>query len=231
MGFASVPNIGSSYSSRKGAFFSSALLLQSRTMLEKKDFVATGDLVHIEGDIIVVEIAQHPYFHLGDAIKFTIYSPVGVLAFHSTVVAKNENTVMLINPPEIQRKFEDKRMNPRISVEMEGMVHSINGKEADVEGRRSISCQIRNLSLGGLGFLSAKLDGLDVNASVGMEMDLSFPLVFRAEVVRMKPTPLGLYCGAKFIDISNQDLNSLRAFILKAQVTAISARKKVEQAQ
>lgn len=205
------------------------ILLQSRIMVEKKDFVSTGILTYAEGDIIEIEISEYKAFELGDKVKLTVYSPGGVYVFESTVVAKDHGALMVINPPSNQSRFAEKREHPRVKVNQSGVIVSIKetrGVERLLQNK--VELTVHNLSISGLGFTVLENIGLDTNSTVNVALDLGFTLQCAAEIIRSETTPEGYYYGARYVDLTPDKANSLRAFILKMQVESHYTLKKEE---
>lgn len=207
----------------------SGILLQSRTVVEKKDFVSTGILSYAEGDIIEIEMSEFKAFHLGDQVKLTVYSPGGIYVFESTVVAKDHGALMVINPPHNQSRFAEKREHPRVKVNQSGVIVSI--KEAEEIERllqNKVELTVQNLSISGLGFTVLENMGLDKNSKVSLVLDLGFMLQCTTEIIRTETTAEGYYYGARYVDLTPEKANSLRAFILKMQVESHYTLKKEE---
>lgn len=196
------------------------ILLNSRTMVEKKDFVSTGILTYAEGDIIEIEMSEYKAFVLGDKVNLTVYSPGGVYVFESTVVAKDHGALMVINPPNNQSRFAEKREHPRMKVSQSGVIVSI--KEAEGVERllqNKVELTVQNLSISGLGF--TVLENMDLypnSTTVNVALDLGFTLQCTTEIIRTETTAEGYYYGARYVDLTPDKANSLRAFILKMQV-------------
>jgi len=202
-------------------------LLESRAMLEKKDFVSTGMLTYAEGDLFEIEISEWQLFHLGDNVKVTIYSPFGILTFESTVIARDSGGVMIINPPDIQRRFLDRRQHPRIDVSQAGTIQAIYQEPFRSKPLESpITLTVKDISLGGIGFLlqSGEREFLQTS-HLGIELDLGFTMVSKAEIMRKSPSEEGVFYGAKFIEVPPDKMTSFRAFILRVQVEHYATQK------
>jgi c-di-GMP-binding flagellar brake protein YcgR len=205
-------------------------LLEAKTMLAKRDFVSTGILTYAEGDIFEVEISEWQLFHLGDKIKVTMYSRIGIHTFESTVIAKDSGGVMFINPPELQRKFMDKRQHQRIEVSQVGLIHTIF-ETPGLEGTpltMSIPFNITDISLGGVGFVL--LPGEREFATpmqVGVDLDLGFVLSTITEIIRKNPANEGIFYGAKFKAMPPEKIVSLRACIFRVQVANHFTQKRI----
>ncbi|MEK8133100.1 PilZ domain-containing protein [Paenibacillus filicis] len=197
----------------------SGILLNSRTVVEKKEFVSTGILTYAEGDIVEIEMSDYKAFDLGDVVKLTVYSPGGVYTFHSTVVAKDHGALMVINPPQNQKRFAEKRENPRVAVEHNGQLLAIrheDGKEQELE--EELSLDIRNVSVSGVGFILQSNLKLDTMTTAEVKLDLGFEVSCQLQIIRSEPGESGVYYGARYMDMPFEKANSLRAFVLKKQV-------------
>ncbi|MBP1992571.1 PilZ domain-containing protein [Paenibacillus eucommiae] len=213
-----VQDILQTYGSKEGN--DAEILIHSKTVVEKKDFVSTGILTYALGDIIEIEIAQYNAFQLGDKVKLTAYSKSGIFVFESTVVAKEFGSIIVINPPENRKKFSDKRAHPRVVVSSGGFLHSIHdfskGQKQSFE--KPFTFSIRNVSLSGLGFTIAHELELHDKMELEVELSLGFPMSCMAQIVRIEKRPSFTFCGTRYIGLAKEKSNALRAFILKSQV-------------
>jgi hypothetical protein len=208
---------------------SASIMVHCRTVVEKKDFVSTGILTFAEGDMLEVEISDFGRFDLGENVKLTVYTPAGIYIIPSTIVGKDTGSLMIINPPENQRRFAEKREFPRIDVDRSGIVASTAARE----GRRHVfdrplPFQLKNISLSGIGFTVPADVVLDSSTEVEMELDLGTIIPCVAEIVRSERENESIYYGARYIRVADDKLNSIRAFILREQIAAYSATKKRE---
>lgn len=205
------------------------ILLHSRTMVEKKDFVSTGILTYAEGDIIEIEMSEYKAFGLGDKVKLTVYSPGGVYVFESTVVARDHGALMVINPPYNQSRFVEKRAHPRVKVNQSGVIVSIkDGEGAPRLLEKSVELTVQNMSISGMGFTVPEHVGIHHHSMVNVVLDLGFTMQCSAEIIRMETAGDGYYYGARYVDMDPDKANSLRAFILKIQVESHYTLKKEE---
>ncbi len=192
-------------------------LLQCRTMVESKDFVSTGTLTYIEGDILEIEISEGEAYRLGDPVKMTVYSPAGIYVFQSTIVARDSGSLIILNTPQNWKHFNEKRVSPRVNVRDKGKLRSILDQEQinDVLKEQAVPLVVDNISITGVGF--TMIDDLDIkpNHKLQVELDLGFELKCIVEVARVEKVELGTYYGAQFIGITEEKLNSLRAYVLK----------------
>lgn len=206
-----------------------SIMEQCRTVVEKKEFVSTGIMTWAEGDMLEVEISDFNRFQLGESVKLTVYTPAGIYMIASTIVGKDTGSLMIINPPENQRKFQDKRRYPRVEVDKTGTVASIikrSGSDSRVVLPRPVPFQIRNISLSGIGFTMPEDLKLDASTSVGLEIDVGAIIPCTAEIIRSETAEEGIYYGARYLQVADDKLNSLRAFILREQIAAHSRTKR-----
>ncbi|OPA74369.1 hypothetical protein BVG16_24675 [Paenibacillus selenitireducens] len=204
-------------------------ILDCRTVVERKDFVSTGVLTHAEGDLIEIEIAEYDHFQLGEAVKMTIYSPVGIHIIQSTVIAKYEGAILIIHPPNNLSKFEDKRKYPRIASNKGGHIHTLVHELAPVPLEDPIFFNLKNISVEGLGFTLFEERTFQVHTKLQAELDLGFlfPCTFR--IVRSSESGEGMFYGAELLNVSEEYLRNLRAYILKQQIENHYERKSKEK--
>ncbi|NEW08922.1 PilZ domain-containing protein [Paenibacillus sp. SYP-B3998] len=218
------------YGSKEGN--DSDILIDSKAVVSKKDFVSTGVLTYALGDIMEVELPHIEAFKLGDKVKVTIYSKSGLFVFETTVVAKDGGSLIVINPPENRRKFTEKREFPRIDVAQEGIIFGVHDmhKKNKHQFEQPIGFSIKNMSVNGLGFTiednSIVEKILQKHLHLEVELKLSFSLSCIMEVVRKEKRDHGFYYGARYIDILDTHTNALRGFILKNQVESYFIQKK-----
>ncbi|WP_230633011.1 flagellar brake protein [Paenibacillus athensensis] len=216
------------YGSKEGS--DAAVLIDSKTVLEKKDFVATGILTYALGDIIEVELPQYNVFHLGDKVKLTVYTKSGLFVFESTIVAKDNGALIVINPPENRKKFTEKRDFPRIDITQGGVLHTLHDTIRSRRQRleKPMGISIKNISMSGIGFTLDSNLLIENQTRLEVELNLGFSMPCIAEVVRKETLDSGLYYGAKYIEVPREKTNALRAFILKSQVETYFVRKREE---
>ncbi|UJF33294.1 PilZ domain-containing protein [Paenibacillus hexagrammi] len=213
------------YGSKEGN--DAEILIDSKAVLDKRDFVATGVITYVLGDIIEIELPQYNIFQLGDKIKVTIYTKSGLFVFDTSVVAKDHGSIIVINPPDNRKKFTEKREFPRIEIVKGGLLHGLH----DIQRRkhqfeRPVSINIKNISLSGVGFTVDDNIHLDTTAHLELELLLGFSISCLTEVVRRETQDTGIYYGARYINVPDAKTNALRAFILKNQVEAYFVQKK-----
>jgi c-di-GMP-binding flagellar brake protein YcgR len=217
------------YGSKEGN--DTGILINCETVVEKEDFVSTGVLTYIFGDIIEIEIPQYDVFKLGDKAKVTVYSKSGLFVFETTVVAKEYGSLIVINPPENRKRFTEKREFPRISVKNKGVLHALsdpkrNQKQSFAE---PITVALENISMNGLGFSLALDLGINSESHLEMELDLGFSLSVVTQIVRKEKKDSVTYYGAEYVEVSKDKTNTLRAFILKTQVEMYFVKKREDK--
>jgi c-di-GMP-binding flagellar brake protein YcgR len=214
------------YGSKEGN--DAAILIDSKAVVEKKEYVATGVLTYALGDIAEIEIPQYSVFNLGDKLKVTVYTRNGIFVFESTVVAKDTGSLIIINPPENRRKFTEKREHARVDVKHKGFLHELN----DVMKKRKqtfsdpVDFTVNNISMSGVGFTLSYDLGLTTKSHLQVELDLGFRLPLLTEVIRKEKNSEGNYYGVKYIDLPKDNANALRGFILRNQVESYFIQKK-----
>jgi hypothetical protein len=207
-------------------------LIHSRTVVEKKDYVSSGILSYAEGDMLEVEIGDYFLFELGDLVKVTIYTAIGIFMFNTSVIAKDEGSLMMINPPENRKKFSEKRTHTRIDLEGKGILTGIypQGGSAKETLENTLECAIKNISQSGIGFTVENMK-LTVGEHIEISLDFGMSLVCKAEIMRVNDVESEIYYGAELLDVSPQQTIALRAFILKSQVEQHVNRKKTEKTE
>jgi c-di-GMP-binding flagellar brake protein YcgR len=197
-----------------------AVTIGSRVSVERKDFVSTGIVSFVEGDIIEIELPQAKYYKPGDEVKVTVYSANGFLILPSSVIAKDTDVLMILNPPENQRLIQ-RRQHPRIDLQCDGVIRSIGW--AGSTGQRldtPLPIQITNISLGGIGFIVSDATPVRIAMIAEAELAIIGGLQCKIEISHRQPSERGAYVGAKFIEIPENQQTSLRGFILKTQIEA-----------
>jgi hypothetical protein len=216
------------YGSKEGN--DSLILINSDTVVEKKDFVATGVLTYVMGDIIEIEIPQFEVFQLGDKVKLTIYSQTGLFVFESTIVAKDKGALIVINPPENRKKFTEKREFPRVTVSGTGILHGMHDtiKNHKHKFDDPIHFPLHNISMSGVGFTLSPELLLSSDARLEVELNLGFPIPCVTQIVRKEKHATGIYYGAQYIEVPREKTTALRAYILKKQVETYFVKKREE---
>jgi hypothetical protein len=214
--------------SEKSNIPSMSILVHSRTVLEKEDNVSTGILTYVEGDMMEVEMGDYQIFELGDLVKITIYTPAGIFMFHTTIIAKDNRSLVVIHPPENRKKFSEKRLHTRIELKQKGLLSGLwaEGSEEKQIFPKSLEVSVNNISQSGIGFT---IDGnlkLNQGEHIEIQLDFGVKLTCKALIKRIEEPESVLFYGAELVDIPKDQMIALRAFILKSQVELHMNRKK-----
>ncbi|OPH51302.1 hypothetical protein BC351_34605 [Paenibacillus ferrarius] len=221
------------YGSKEG--YDADVMLESKAVLSKEDFVSTGVLTYALGDIIEVELPEFDVFNLGDKLKMTVYTKSGLFVLATTVLAKEQGSLIVLNPPENRRKFTEKREFPRVDVTNGGLLFGLQ----DVNKRNKhqldnpIAISIKNISINGLGFtvddntMVEKI--IQKHSQLEVELNLGFLMPCTMEVVRKEKTDSGFYYGACYLSVPEEKINALRGFILKNQIETYFVQKREMQ--
>ncbi|MDD9271989.1 PilZ domain-containing protein [Paenibacillus sp. GCM10023248] len=221
---------GKYYGGKEG--YDADVMLESKAMLSKEDYVATGVLTYALGDIIEVELTEYDKFALGDKCKMTVYTKSGLFVMETAVVAKEQGSVIVLNPPENRKKFTEKREFPRVDVKNEGLLFALQDKNRRDKHRFDdpIRFAIRNISVNGLGFTIPENTMLEKviqkQSRLEVELILGFLVPCTMEIVRQEKTNEGWYYGASFVRIPDAKTNALRGFILKNQIETYFVQKR-----
>jgi hypothetical protein len=208
---------------------SSTILVHCRTVVEKNGFVSTGIMTHVEGDLLEIEISDSNRFVLGENVRLTVYTPAGMYLIPSTIVGKDTGSLMMINPPENQRKFNEKRIFPRVEISRSGKLAAWKRKGAIgifEEADQLMTIDIKNISLSGIGFTLPDPFRLEEHTELKLELELGSLIACTAKVIRMEKGIGSTYYGAQYVEMEDVKINSLRAFILREQITALSTSRK-----
>ncbi|MFD2672088.1 PilZ domain-containing protein [Marinicrinis sediminis] len=205
------------------------ILLDSRTVVETRDYLTTGILTYAEGDIIEIELSDYRKFKLGDVVKLSIYSLGGIHTVHSSVVAIDNGVVIVLNPPENQKKFLNKREHPRVDIEEKGHITKVFHPQKDLNIASPIQIHIQNISIGGVGFLATGQPSLTLyETRVELQLHIGHATACDVEVVRHEETEGGIYYGAKMVHFPQARINALRAYILTKQIQYRAVSRKQE---
>jgi c-di-GMP-binding flagellar brake protein YcgR len=205
-----------------------SILIHCRTVVEKKDYVSTGILTYAEGDMVEVEIGDYQLFSLGSIVKLTIYTPAGIFMFNTTVIAKDDGYLILINPPENRRKFSEKRKETRVDIDRKGFIKG-TWSDASTEKKEfaaPLEVSVNNISQSGMRFTMGGDLKLYIGEYIEFTADLGTMLSCKAQIVRMEESGSGTQYGVEIIDIPAEMNKALRAYILKSQVVYRSTLKK-----
>lgn len=221
------------YGSKEG--YDADILIDSKAMLSKDDFVSTGVLTYALGDIIEVELPEYDVFGLGDKAKMTVYTKSGLFVMNTTVVAKEHGSVIVINPPENRRKFAEKREFPRVDVAYAGLLFGLQdvNKRNIHQFENPIGISIKNISVNGLGFTIEDNSMIDKivqkHSEIEVELDLGFQLPCSMEIIRKEKLENSFYYGASFNNVPQEKTNALRGFILTNQIESYFVQKREAQ--
>jgi Predicted glycosyltransferase len=203
------------------------VLIDSKAVVEKKGFVSTGTLTYVAGELLEIEFPQYDQFALGEKVKVMIYAKGGIYVFESTVLAKDPGALVVLNPPENRRKFQDKRQDPRIPVNEQARVLSLFEFARKVERTFPEPPTIRldNISMSGIGLLFNNDFPLQARNQLLLELDLGVKLECRTEIIHLQPTEGGIRCGTRIIDLKDEHAQWLRSYILRSQIESYYREK------
>lgn len=206
------------------------VLLHSRTVIEGEECLATGVISFIEGDLMDVELPEYEQFQLGERVKVTVYSPVGIIVFATIIIARHQGALLFIYPPNQQYRFIDRRENTRVKVRKHGFVNALCTEDGEVIPLTNPTpMHLYDISLNGLGFVLLSDESLAVDSRVRAELHIGFTLSCELRIVRFEMRDGVGSCGAELITTSEADARGLRAFILKEQIESyaeLKAKKK-----
>jgi hypothetical protein len=196
------------------------VLLHCRTVVEGQHFVTTGVMTHVEGELFEVELHEYDQFELGETVKLTVYSPAGIQSLPSVVFAKYEGAIALLQPPEVLKRFIERREHPRVAItgSMQ-IIQVLQDSGARQELTEPIQLTVTDISLSGLGFLGPNHLQLDKQMKLMAKVNIGLEFNCELEIVRRDRVEEGLLCGAKMHIQEPDMLRPLRAIILRQQVT------------
>lgn len=201
------------------------VLLYCRTVVETGDYVTTGVTTYAEGDLIEVELPEYERFSLKEAVKISVYSPVGLLVFRSTVIAVGEGSIVVLGSPQLASRFGEVRQHPRVHIAVPGFVHAA-GSGPD---ESPVSITAENISLGGIGFKVFEERDIDRICRLDLPLTDQLQLACDIEIVRREEKDTHLYYGAKFLSLPGDLVQSLRAYIMRRQVDLYYEHKRAEK--
>jgi len=205
------------------------VLLNCKSVVEKvnQNYVSTGIITGVEGELFEVELSDFERFQLGDAIKVTIYSPAGIQTFQSVVFAKYHGAIAIFQPPALAMKFGDKREHVRVDTDGTALV-TVAQPAVAAGGRHPadpVEVRIKDISVAGLGFFAPNLpffiEGARFNATIKIDFEFACDLV----IVRREWQSENWLCGARLMLEDQEALRQLRAFILRQQVDRYIKRR------
>jgi c-di-GMP-binding flagellar brake protein YcgR len=194
------------------------LLPGSYTVVEGQDSLHTGTLSYLEGDIFEVQMSKRGLFKVGETVKVIIYAKDGVFNFDTTVIAAKTGMFIFLLPPDIQKRFSNKRSDPRVETNQRGVVYQITDTTGTTDLDEPIEVKILNVSLGGIGFSAPEDSALRAGVRVMMNMELGTLLPCLIEVIHKLNAGKENRFGGKFVDPSPEMLTSVRSFILTQQI-------------
>jgi hypothetical protein len=195
------------------------VLLHCRTVVEGQNFVTTGVMTNVEGELFEVEIHEFDQFELGETVKMTIYSPVGIQTIPSVVFAKYEGAIALLQPPDLLRRFKERREHPRVEVTGNAQILYLlgeSGEEHELEEPMEVT--ITDVSISGLGFSLTAVTHFPLKMRLKAKVQIGLDFSCELEIIRRDREDDMLICGAKMQVLEPEMLRPLRALILRQQV-------------
>jgi hypothetical protein len=195
------------------------VLLHCRTVVEGKNFVTTGVMTHVEGELFEVEVHEYDQFELGESVKLTVYSPAGIQSIPSIVFAKYDGAIALLQPPDLLKRFKERREHPRVPIKGNAhIVHVLNetGDELQLDERMELA--VIDISLTGIGFTGPNVHYFDQNRKLKVKVEIGLGFSCDLEIIRRERQDNLVLCGAKMQVLEPEMLRPLRALILHQQV-------------
>lgn len=194
-------------------------LLHCRTVVEKQNFVSTGIMTRAEGELFEIELNEFELFELGESVKLTVYSPVGIQSFHSIVFAKYDGAIAIIQPPAVSQRFQEKREFFRVEASGEAQIIRLVRDDGEVRTLNTpLEAKLRDISLGGVGLVMPLHEEMKQVSRIGAVLHLGFPFACDLEVVRRERLLDEIHYGFRMKAVDTEMLRPLRAFILRNQV-------------
>jgi len=208
------------YSNNNPTGYDITVLIDSNAVVEKKNFVATGTVTYVAGELLEIEFPQSDQFTLGEKVKVMIYAKGGIYVFESTVLAKDMGALVVLNPPENRRKFMDKRQDPRVPVKENARLLSVYEFSRRTERTFSEPPIIRldNISVSGIGLLLDSDMPLQPRNQLLLEVDFGVKFACRTEIVHLQPHEQGIRCGTRIVELNDIYAKWLRSFIMRCQI-------------
>ena len=195
------------------------VLLHCRTVVEGKNFVTTGVMTHVEGELFEVELPEFEQFELGETVKMTVYSPAGIQSMSSIVFAKYEGAIALLQPPELQKRFKERREHPRVEIEGRAQIVRVlgsSGEEREIDDSDGLT--IHDISISGISFSGMDAPHFATKSRLRATVEIGISFDCELEIVRRERQENGMHCGAKMHVLEPEMLRPLRALILRQQV-------------
>ncbi|THF73000.1 PilZ domain-containing protein [Cohnella fermenti] len=194
-------------------------LVHCRTVVEKANFVSTGIMTRAEGELFEIELSEFELFELGETVKLTIYSPVGIQSFQSIVFAKYDGAIAIIQPPIVNQRFQEKREFYR--VEATGSVQIIRLVKENGEIKLlsdPLEARLRDISIGGVGLIMPPHEELSQVSRIGAIVQVGFAFACELEAVHRERRLDEMHYGFRMKVLDTEMLRPLRAFVLRHQV-------------
>lgn len=195
------------------------VLLHCRTVVESANFVTTGVMTHVEGELFEVELHDFEQFELGENVKMTVYSPAGLQTIQSIVFAKYEGAIALLQPPNLQKRFKERREHPRVSITGNAQVYfaaTESGEEIRLE--QPLELTVHDISLSGIGISGPDAPQINRNMRLKASVEIGFGFNCELEIIRRERQEDKILLGAKMHVIEADMMRPLRALILRHQV-------------
>lgn len=205
-----------------------AIAVGSKMSVEGKDYISTGTVSYIEGDLIEIELPHSKNYVPGESVKLTVYSVNGFLTLFTSVIARDIGYLVVLNPPENQR-LAQRRHFPRVDIARTGTLDSLRWS-SDGENKlgEPIPFELKNLSLGGLGFTLGADPGLRAMMIADATLDILGGLSCVIEVSRKSVSEEEIYIGARILNLEPESATMLRGYILRRQVE-LRAKQRIEE--
>jgi len=203
------------------------VLIDSKAVVEKKGFVATGTLTYVAGELLEIEFPQADQFLLGEKVKIMIYAKGGIYVFESTVLAKDSGALVVLHPLENRRKFQDKRQDPRVPVKENAKLLGLYefARKTERTYPEPPNVLLDNISISGIGLLVDIDMPLQPRNQLLLEVDLGVKFECRTEIVHLQPVEGGVRCGTRIIEINDLYSKWLRSYILRCQIETYYKQK------
>ena len=195
------------------------VLLHCRTVVEGKNFVTTGVMTHVEGELFEVELNEFDQFELSEPVKLTVYSPAGIQSMSSIVFAKYEGAIALLQPPELNKRFKERREHPRVEIEGNARIlRLLNEAGEEQELGQDVALEIHDISISGISFSGPDEPYFAVKSKLKATVEIGISFDCELEIVRRERQESHMQCGAKMHVVEPEMLRPLRALILRQQV-------------
>lgn len=195
------------------------VLLHCRTVVEGKNFVTTGIMTHLEGELFEVELPEYDQFELGENVKLTVYSPAGIQSMPSIVFAKYEGAIALLQPPDVQKRFKERREHPRVEISGNAQImHVVSDSGEEMPLNNEAELTIHDISISGISFSGLDSPHFAAKSRLKAKIEIGFGFNCELEIVRRERQDGRMHCGAKMHVLEPEMLRPLRALILRQQV-------------